>query len=86
MLSNKVFLSLKEFSFFTGLTLQTTTKLVASGEIKSIRVGRRRLIPIGEVELFALQLELFALEEDPIGVAVQPYAPIPPPPSFSTMR
>ena len=67
MLSNKVFLSLKEFSFFTGLTLQTTSKLVASGEIKSIRVGRRRLIHVGEVELFALQLELFALEEDPIG-------------------
>jgi excisionase family DNA binding protein len=60
MLSNKVFLSLKEFSFFTGLTLQTTTKLVASGEIKSIRAGRRRLVPAAEVELFALQLTLFA--------------------------
>lgn len=60
MLTNKVHLSLKEFSFFTGLTLQTVTKLVASGEIKSVRVGRRQLVPVAEVELFAVQLELFA--------------------------
>lgn len=59
MLTNKVLLSLKEFSFFTGLTLQTVAKSVASGEIKSIRVCRRSLVPVAEVERFALQLELF---------------------------
>lgn len=63
LLTNKVRLTLKEFSFFTGLTLRATTELVSTGEIKSIRVGRRRLIPVGEIELFALQLELFTLKE-----------------------
>ena len=63
MLTNKVRLSLKEFSFFTGLTLRATTELVATGEIKSILVGRRRLIPVSEIELFALQLELFTPKE-----------------------
>jgi excisionase family DNA binding protein len=71
MLSNKVLLSLKEFSFFTGLTLQTITKLVASGEIKSVRAGRRRLVPAAEVELFALQLELFAEPDHSGGLGPQ---------------
>jgi len=43
MLSSKVLLSLTEVSTLVGLSLRTTTKLIASGEIKSIRVGRRRL-------------------------------------------
>lgn len=42
MFSTKVLLSLREFSFLAGLSLRTTT---ASGEVSSIRVGRRRLIP-----------------------------------------
>jgi excisionase family DNA binding protein len=53
VLSNKLLLSLKEFSFLVGLSLRTTTKLVASREIKSIRVGRRRLIPRSELDQFA---------------------------------
>jgi excisionase family DNA binding protein len=71
MLSNKVLLSPREFSFFTGLTLQTVTKLVASGEIKSVRVGRRRLLPVAEVKLFALQLELFPEQDHSVGVGTQ---------------
>jgi excisionase family DNA binding protein len=53
MLSSKVLLSLKEVSVLAGLSLRTTTKLIASGEIKSIRVGRRRLVPRDELERFA---------------------------------
>jgi excisionase family DNA binding protein len=53
LLSNKVLLSLKEVSALAGLSLRTTTKLIASGEIKSIRVGRRRLVPRDELDRFA---------------------------------
>ena len=55
MLSSKVLLSLREVSVLAGLSLRTTTKLIASGEIKSIRVGRRRLVPRDELERFARQ-------------------------------
>jgi excisionase family DNA binding protein len=41
----KVLLSRGEFSTLTGLSLRTISKLVASRELHSIRVGRRRLIP-----------------------------------------
>ena len=51
LLAEKVLLSLKEFSL---LALRTTSKLVASREINSIRVGRRRLISRAELERFAL--------------------------------
>ena len=44
MLGKKILLSLKEVSVLVDLSLRTTTKLVASGELKSIRVGRRRLV------------------------------------------
>jgi excisionase family DNA binding protein len=53
MLSSKVLLSLKEVSHLTGLSLRTTTKLIGTGEIKSIRVGRRRLVPRDELVRFA---------------------------------
>jgi excisionase family DNA binding protein len=54
LLAEKVLLSLKEFSSLAGLSLRTTSKLVASREINSIRVGRRRLISRAELERFAL--------------------------------
>ena len=54
LLAEKVLLSLKEFSLLAGLSLRTTAKLVASGEVSSIRVGRRRLISRAELERFAL--------------------------------
>ncbi len=52
-LSNKVLLSRKEFSSLTGLSLRTTASLLASGDLRSIRVGRRRLISRTELERFA---------------------------------
>jgi excisionase family DNA binding protein len=45
LLGTKVLFSLREFSALTGLSLRTTAKLVASREVDSIRVGRRRCIP-----------------------------------------
>jgi excisionase family DNA binding protein len=53
VLSTKVLLSRKEFSFLTGLSLRTTAQLLASGQLRSIRVGRRRLIPRAELNRFS---------------------------------
>jgi excisionase family DNA binding protein len=44
-LGNRVLFSPREFSTLTGLSLRTTAKLIASREVHSIRVGRRRCIP-----------------------------------------
>lgn len=48
-LSTKLFLSRKEFSTLTGLSLRTVASLIASKELRSIRVGRRRLISQAEL-------------------------------------
>jgi excisionase family DNA binding protein len=53
LLSSKVLLSRKEFATLAGLSLRTTAKLLASRELRSIRVGRRRLIPRSELMRFA---------------------------------
>jgi excisionase family DNA binding protein len=53
MLSSKVLFSLTEVSTLVGLSLRTIAKLVASGDLRSIRVGRRRLVPQSELERFA---------------------------------
>lgn len=53
MFSDKVLLSLPEFSFLASISLRTAAKLIASGELRSIRVGRRRLVPHSELERFA---------------------------------
>lgn len=45
LLGIKILFSLREFSALTGLSLRTAAKLVASREVDSIRVGRRRFIP-----------------------------------------
>jgi excisionase family DNA binding protein len=50
--SNRVLLSRKEFSLLTGLSLRTIAKLIASRELLSIRVGRRRLISRAELAKF----------------------------------
>lgn len=55
MFDQKLLLSLKEFSFLAGLSLRTTHKLIAAREVRSIRVGRRRLIPRSELEQFIRQ-------------------------------
>jgi excisionase family DNA binding protein len=48
----KVLLSLREFAVATGLSLRTITSLVATHQLKGIRVGRRRLITIRELGQF----------------------------------
>jgi excisionase family DNA binding protein len=52
LLGCKILLSRREFSLLTGLSLRTIAKLVASGEVDSIRVGRRRLIPRSALDRF----------------------------------
>lgn len=52
LLSNKFLLSLPEFSVLAGISLRTTAKLIASGELRSIRIGRRRLVSQSELERF----------------------------------
>jgi excisionase family DNA binding protein len=66
VLPKKSFLTPKSFSFFSGLTQQTVKKFVDSGEIKSVRIRGRRLIPIAELDRFAFQLELFEQDSDEI--------------------
>ena len=53
MFSHKALLNLPEFSVLASISLRTAAKLVASGELRSIRVGRRRLVPYSELERFA---------------------------------
>jgi excisionase family DNA binding protein len=53
VLSTKVLFSRKEFSLLTGLSLRTTAQLLASGQLRSIHVGRRRLIPRAELNRFS---------------------------------
>jgi excisionase family DNA binding protein len=52
LLGSRVLFSRREFSTLTGLSLRTIAKLIASRELKSIRVGRRRLIPRAELDQF----------------------------------
>jgi excisionase family DNA binding protein len=52
-LSNKkVLLDRKEVASRTGLSLRTITKLISAKKLKSIRVGRRRLVPVVELNRF----------------------------------
>jgi excisionase family DNA binding protein len=50
--SHKALLNLLEFSVLANISLRTAAKLIASGELRSIRVGRRRLVPYSELERF----------------------------------
>src|SRR6202035_1136340 len=52
-LSNKkVLLDRKEVASRTGLSLRTITQLISAKKLKSIRVGRRRLVPVVELNRF----------------------------------
>ena len=42
--------SLPETAVLTGLSLSTIQRRLATGEIKSVKMGRRRLVPRGELE------------------------------------
>jgi excisionase family DNA binding protein len=52
LLSEKLLLSVQEFSVVANISPRTTAKLIASGELRTIRVGRRRLIPTTEALKF----------------------------------
>jgi len=52
-LSNKkLLLGRKEVASRTGLSLRTITKLISAKKLKSIRVGRRRLVAVAELNRF----------------------------------
>lgn len=51
-MTEKLAYSVKEFRKFTGLCKNLTYKLLESGELKSVRAGRRILIPAWAVEEF----------------------------------
>jgi excisionase family DNA binding protein len=53
LVTDKAFLSVIEFSFLLSLSPRTIAKLIASGELQSVRIGRRRLIPSSELDRFA---------------------------------
>jgi excisionase family DNA binding protein len=55
LLSNKVLLSILEFSVLASVSPRTTAKLIASGELRSIPIGRRRLIARSEVTRFVMR-------------------------------
>ena len=42
--------SLIETALVTGLSLSTINRRLASGDIKSVKVGRRRLVPVSELQ------------------------------------
>jgi excisionase family DNA binding protein len=46
----RVTLSPAEFSFATGLSLSTVNRRIATGEIRSTKLGRRVLIPCDQLE------------------------------------
>ena len=52
MSTKKVLLSRKEVVSRTGLSLRTITKLISAKKLKSIRVGRRRLVRVLELNRF----------------------------------
>lgn len=53
--SHRLAISPVEYSFVTGLSISTIYRRVASGEIKSEKVGRRVLIPRAELERLSPQ-------------------------------
>jgi excisionase family DNA binding protein len=71
MLSDRVLLSLPEFSVLASISLRTTAKLIANGELRSIRVGRRRLVPHSELERFTKKdhstVEAHSVHEKKVG-------------------
>lgn len=45
-------LSLKQVAHELGLSARTVSTLIAKGQIKAVRIGRRVLLPVAEVERF----------------------------------
>ena len=52
LLANRLAIRPVEFEAMTGLGKSTVKKMVKTGEIKSFRSGRNRLIPVEEVRLW----------------------------------
>lgn len=56
-----LFISLKELGIRLGLSESEMRNLAAAGKVRTVPYGRRRLVPIAEVERLAAELESGAL-------------------------
>jgi len=52
-MNGKILLDRKEAANLLSISLRTLDTLLAQGELKTCRIGRRRLIPRQELEQFA---------------------------------
>jgi len=51
--SERVLLTKRDAAFALSVSLRTIDSLIAGGELKTTRIGRRRLIPRRALEIFA---------------------------------
>jgi excisionase family DNA binding protein len=51
-LSEKAYLSIQEWVFMTGICRSSTYVFIAEGALKTVKIGKRRLIPASEVRDF----------------------------------
>jgi excisionase family DNA binding protein len=55
--SEPLLVSVREAAEMLGVSIRTAAKLVDSGELRSLKIGRRRLVPVAAVhELIAERL------------------------------
>jgi excisionase family DNA binding protein len=43
----RAFVSIERFAWITGLSARQVSRMLTSGELPSLKIGRRRLIPVG---------------------------------------
>lgn len=54
-LSEKAYLSIQEWVFMTGICRSSTYVFIADGALKTVKIGKRRLIPASEVKDFVIR-------------------------------
>jgi excisionase family DNA binding protein len=59
----KALLSVEEFAEAVSLGRTTAFALIRSGQVRSVLVGKRRLVPASEPEAFALRLQEVNLDQ-----------------------
>jgi excisionase family DNA binding protein len=52
-MSHRVLLTKKEAAIALGISVRTLELLIAVQELKSIRIGRRRMVAVAELERFS---------------------------------
>ena len=54
-LQGKAYLSILQWVFLTGICRSTTYQHITAGSLKTLKVGKRRLIPASEVKDFFIR-------------------------------